>query len=671
MKTISTLMDAGWLPLLAELALKATLVLLLTAVVAALLWRASAAVRHLVWCVGVAGVLALPLFSSLLPAWEVPVLAAPAAPAATAPSGPAPAASSRAPLHAAAGAPSPAPVSASPSASAPAPAKTPREWLPGVAAALAVAGALAGLLWLVAGFWGVSRIGRRAEVVKDPAWLAAAHEAAEKLGLRRPVLLLRSRGAMMPATWGLLWPSVVIPATADQWPDDRRRAVLAHELAHVKRFDCLTQAAAQIACVLFWWHPAVWYAARRLRVERERACDDLVLGAGTRASEYAAHLLEVARSHRAQWLAAPALVSMARPSHLESRLLWVLDAARARGVPSAGATLLAMLAGMLVVAPLAAMRPAQADGIVALDAAKVSRAAKPGRGIDVDVADIGARALRDAADREGGRAGAPPRKDGLAERIAARIAAKDKAGPAGADTPRVRTRQDREVDQLIAMRIHGVDAEYIRGMRELGWTDLEPEQLTGMATVGVTPEYVAALRRLGYTSLTPAQVTGMRVQGVTPRWAEEMNALGFGRIPADQLIGMRVHGVTADWAREMRELLGRITLDQLVGMKVHGISPAYVRELRALLPNERLDADEVTGMRIHGVTPGFVRDLAAVGLTGLTADQVTAFRIHGVSAAYVRDLREAGFSSRLTPEQLINLRVSGVDRDLVRERTRP
>jgi hypothetical protein len=73
------------------------------------------------------------------------------------------------------------------------------------------------------------------------------------------------------------------PATADAWPEDRRRAVLAHELAHVKRFDCLTQALAQLACILFWWHPAVWYAARRLRVERERACDDLVLGAGARA----------------------------------------------------------------------------------------------------------------------------------------------------------------------------------------------------------------------------------------------------------------------------------------------------------------------------------------------------------------------------------------------------
>ncbi|MBW3571435.1 MAG: hypothetical protein KY467_10035 [Gemmatimonadetes bacterium] len=72
---------AEWLPLLAQLAAKATLILLATALAAALLWRASAAVRHLVWCVGVAGVLALPLFSALLPAWELPLLPATPAPA--------------------------------------------------------------------------------------------------------------------------------------------------------------------------------------------------------------------------------------------------------------------------------------------------------------------------------------------------------------------------------------------------------------------------------------------------------------------------------------------------------------------------------------------------------------------------------------------------------------
>ena len=86
------------------------------------------------------------------------------------------------------------------------------------------------------------------------------------------------------------------------WPTDRRRDVLLHELAHVKRLDCLTQALAQVACALYWFNPRHGSRARRMRVERERACDDLVLGAGTRASDYAGHLLEMAQACAARLL---------------------------------------------------------------------------------------------------------------------------------------------------------------------------------------------------------------------------------------------------------------------------------------------------------------------------------------------------------------------------------
>ncbi|HEX8391679.1 MAG TPA: hypothetical protein VF665_04900, partial [Longimicrobium sp.] len=76
MNAITSLPLAEWLAVLAQLALKATLILALTAAASTLLWRASAAVRHMVWCVGVVCVLALPVFSVLIPAWEVPILPA-------------------------------------------------------------------------------------------------------------------------------------------------------------------------------------------------------------------------------------------------------------------------------------------------------------------------------------------------------------------------------------------------------------------------------------------------------------------------------------------------------------------------------------------------------------------------------------------------------------------
>jgi outer membrane protein assembly factor BamA len=115
----------------------------------------------------------------------------------------------------------------------------------------------------------------------------------------------------------------------------------------VARYDCLTQLAAALACAVYWIHPGVWWVARRLRVERELACDDRVLTAGTHPREYAGHLLELAYSlggHRAPALA----VHMARSRQLEGRLLAVLDTARNRATPA----LRSRLAGIAIMAAL-------------------------------------------------------------------------------------------------------------------------------------------------------------------------------------------------------------------------------------------------------------------------------------------------------------------------------
>ena len=104
--------------------------------------------------------------------------------------------------------------------------------------------------------------------------------------------------------------------------------MLLHELAHVKRWDCLTQTVARIVCALYWINPLVWLAARRMCVERERACDDLVLNGGCKASDYATHLVEIARTfrHMPQWPA----IAMARSSQLQGRIAAIVDASRAR-----------------------------------------------------------------------------------------------------------------------------------------------------------------------------------------------------------------------------------------------------------------------------------------------------------------------------------------------------
>jgi beta-lactamase regulating signal transducer with metallopeptidase domain/HEAT repeat protein len=190
-----------------------------------------------------------------------------------------------------------------------------------------------------------------------------AEECAERLHLQIPFVLLRSPSIGIPLTYGLLRPRVLLPATAADWPAERRRSVLLHELAHVQRHDCLTQALGQLACAVFWFHPGAWWAATRQRVERERACDDRVLAADTRASAYADHLLDVVRSVQASAVPALGAVAFARPSQFEGRLIAVLDPRRDRRGVSARLAAPVATAALVLAAPLAMLQPASAHRV--------------------------------------------------------------------------------------------------------------------------------------------------------------------------------------------------------------------------------------------------------------------------------------------------------------------
>ncbi|MGH7136765.1 MAG: M56 family metallopeptidase, partial [Pirellulales bacterium] len=129
-------------------------------------------------------------------------------------------------------------------------------------------------------------------------------------------------------TWGLLRPMVLVPEDWRDWPPERQRCVLLHELAHVKRLDVVFQMIGRLAAALYWFNPLVWFAVRQLRIERELACDDCVLASGERASDYARELLKIAKLYRPRPLAAG--VAMAHSARLDRRVLRILDRARAR-----------------------------------------------------------------------------------------------------------------------------------------------------------------------------------------------------------------------------------------------------------------------------------------------------------------------------------------------------
>ena len=349
--------------ILADAFVKATVLLVLAAVVTVFLRRSPASLRHLVWTLACGGVLALPLASALLPNWrlaawprlDVPVafdaeqLSPQASEQDPKPAPPVmPTSHATVPPTSAAGETEPVRWRLTPDWTA----LVSPVWLSGVGAVLILlAVGMARIMWL-------DRVTRP---VEDEAWLILVDELSLELGLTRHVRLLQASGPAMPMTWGIRRPAILLPAEADTWTAERRRDVLLHELAHVKRHDFLIQLMAHVACAVYWFHPMVWLAATRLREERERACDDHVLRAGATPSEYASHLLDIARGLRAARATSLASVAMARPAQLATRLIDVLDTRRCRDTLSARAALPAWLVAIAVVVPLAAAAPRVAE----------------------------------------------------------------------------------------------------------------------------------------------------------------------------------------------------------------------------------------------------------------------------------------------------------------------
>ncbi|MGK2960911.1 MAG: M56 family metallopeptidase [Gemmatimonadaceae bacterium] len=395
------------LTLLAAAAAKATAVLLLAGLVTAFWRSASASSRHLVWTTAIISALVIPLAGIMLAEAGLPRLAIPAwKPVVTVTADIAPLAepvsdaslpvsvsgtSAASAFSTAAGiepvvVPEAGPIEAIESP------VTARIELPALAGIVAssvmgdwfagwrttvmfiwAAGLMLALLPLLVGVARVQRISRNAHRGGE-RWTRLMRETPAIAHLASRVRVLESGDTSMPMTWGILRPTLLVPAGTEEWPEWKCRNILLHELAHVERRDCLTQLLANLACAVYWFNPLLWLAAHRMRVERELACDDRVISAGSPAHAYAQNLLDVARSLKAPSFTSPTAIAMARPSQLSGRLLAVLDARRNRrgvnrstlaGASFAALALIVTLASVTTRAAIAAEAPSRepAEGI--------------------------------------------------------------------------------------------------------------------------------------------------------------------------------------------------------------------------------------------------------------------------------------------------------------------
>lgn len=176
------------------------------------------------------------------------------------------------------------------------------------------------------GAWRFSKLVRAGQAVEDETWLSELGALRRRLCIRAKVRLVLTEEAVTPMTGGIRRPVILLPISATDWSKARRHAVMAHELVHVRRRDAFRQLLGRFALAVYWFHPLSWVASHLATARREEACDEEVLAAGARPSEYAGHLLSLAESGSPR---RPALsLAMAQHSQLERRVRAILRPGR-------------------------------------------------------------------------------------------------------------------------------------------------------------------------------------------------------------------------------------------------------------------------------------------------------------------------------------------------------
>jgi bla regulator protein blaR1 len=473
-------------------------------------------------------------------------------------------------------------------------------------------------------------VNRSTSPARDP-WQQAARRLGQALGVRHAVRLLESAAVEVPSVIGFLRPAILLPAsTLTGLTPAQLEMILAHELAHIRRHDFLVNLLQTAVETLLFYHPAVWWISRQVRIERENCCDDLAVALCGNPVQYARAL---ARLEELRTTRLPLAVS-ATGGSLFHRVRRLVDGStRSTGPAVRGASAAAVLSCLLLVfatqsfSAIGGRKPAEArphrHAALAV-APPLDQTEQPGQ------AAVHGRASRVSYAHQA-IAEMSPNVEPNTELDPAAMTMPDPDVTAAPDDGRP------SLDELIALRAQNVTPEMIREMRTL-FPSIRLMEIATMSAVGVTGDFVRGMRQLGLDVLTAGDAQGLAAVGVTREYVRAMRAAGFPLKSASEAQGLKAVGVTPEYVREMRDAGFPLkSAGEAQGLMAVGVTPEYVSEMRDAGVTID-DAGDVQSLRALGVTPDFVRRLASAGYANLTVSQLSRLAAAGVTGDFVREM---------------------------------
>jgi beta-lactamase regulating signal transducer with metallopeptidase domain len=467
----------------------------------------------------------------------------------------------------------------------------------------------------------------------------------QRIGLGRSIRYLESKLLDAPAVIGWFRPAILIPAGAVAGLSPQQlEAVIAHELAHIKRLDCFVNLLQIGAETLLFYHPAIWWVNRVIRAERENCCDDIAVSVGGDPVEYAKALTLLESSR-----ATPAWALAATDGNLKARVSRLLGKNILPTVPAGGLAAIGILfaAGVLLAAA-SIEKPAPHPSHPAVSPAPVRIPAPAAAPVPAPAPFQNAVTPVPPDPPAAGSViamAAPPSED--------HAASPAPSGSTYIDGLRAAGLTDLSVDQLIALKVQGVTPAYVDEIRATG---LNPSvnEIVAMKVQGIDPAYIKEIRTTG---LNPNmhELIAMKVQGISPAYVKEIRATGLNP-NAHEIIAMKVQGVDPAYISEIRAAGLNPTMREITAMKAQGVTPAYLKEMRASGLNPNLH--QLIAMKVQGIDPAYIKAIRATGLNPNT-HEIIEMKVQGVTPEFVESVRNHGFKN-LNVHQIIALKTAGI-----------
>jgi beta-lactamase regulating signal transducer with metallopeptidase domain len=459
----------------------------------------------------------------------------------------------------------------------------------------------------------VTQTWKRSHVrLAEAFWQESMARLVKRLAISRKVRLWESAIADTPAVIGWIRPVVLLPASViSGLAPSQIEALLAHELAHIRRHDYLVNLLQTAIETLLFYHPAVWWVGRQMRAERENCCDDLAVAVSGDALDYARALTELEKIR----IATPRLAMAANSGSLLQRVRRLLDP-RGDSTSSRAAIHPDWVTGVAIVlcvvsiwatsrVPVRLHPGHAAQSVHLVNALYQQRSELPV--IQTPKAQLVAMAHPAA------QAAQTPESSS------------DKSFAGGIAALGYK---DLSVDQLISLKIHGVTTDYVRELLAAG-LKLKVDEIVSFAIHGAQPAEIVEMQKLGY-KLTPDEIVTMYIHDLTPEFTRQMKSAGFGTPAFEQLISFKIHDLTPEIAEQFKQAgVRELSFEKLVSLQIHGATPDNVKQIGALgYPN--LTADNVIEMCIHGVDADFVRKAQKHGFKDLSLDKLIKLKQYGI-----------------------------------------